>query len=529
MSNQKKPGPTDNRGTSSRKGEVSGKGTASGRGAASSGGKDPRKGAVPNKSGSSNKGAVPNKSGSSNKNSAQTKMPAPSKAIPSNKESVRTRETAKRTVSREHLGHLQTVRRKRAISSALFMVIVVLLLAVVTASAIFYVKDYVAAKPKFAFVTQGSVEHSVSAEVLIIRREAVVSSNTSGSLVTLSTEGSRVSKTQRLAMVIPEGMEDTVIELSGIQSQIVEIERDLVSRGKGMGAVAVYNETAAEIIPLIDMIRVDSFYGDLSNLTSYSASLQVLMDKRDSRLQSIDFDDERLSTLRTNKIRLEQELAAESAIISAIEPGIVSFKLDGLEKELTPETLMTIASLECDKYIKNAQRIIFGDLDIVKDQPVLRICQNELQYFACVIPGMGVSDFPKDSVHTIRVPSEGIVINDCLVIRSSEAIDGVFVVFESQNQIERLLDRRTAEVEIVRSVTEGLRVPRTALIKPDYELGYAKILINSSGYARSLSVKILDYDREYAIISPIQGFNDPNTSTIVITNPNTLSEDEKVE
>jgi hypothetical protein len=67
------------------------------------------------------------------------------------------------------------------------------------------------------------------------------------------------------------------------------------------------------------------------------------------------------------------------------------------------------------------------------------------------------------------------------------------------------------------------------LIKPDYEMGYAKILINSSGYARSRSVKILDYDREYAIISPIQGFNDPNTSTIVITNPNTLSEGEKVE
>ncbi len=517
MSNQKRPGPTDNRGTPSRKSGVSGKGTSTGSGAASKAGKDPRR------------RAAPTKTPAPNKTSAQNKTPAPNKAASSNKEPVHSREPFKRTVSREHLGHLQTVRRKRAISSALFMVIVVLLLAVVTASAILYVKDYVAAKPKFAFVTQGSVEHSVSAEVLIVRREAVVNSNTSGSLVTLSTEGSRVSKTQRLAMVIPKGMEDTVTELNSIQRQIVEIERDLVSRGKGMGAIAVYNETAAEIIPLIDMIRVDSFYGDLSNLTSYSSSLQVLMDKRDSRLQNIDFDDERLSTLRTNKTRLEQELAAESASISAAEPGIVSFKLDGLEKELTPETLMTIASLECEKYIRNAQRIIFGDISIVKDQPVLRICQNELQYFACVIPGMGVSDFPKDSVHTIRVPSERIVIEDCLVIRSAEAYNGVFVVFESPNQIERLLDRRTAEVEIVRSVTEGLKVPRTALIKPDYELGYARILINSSGYARSLSVNILDYDREYAIISPVADFDKPDTSTIVITNPNTLSEGEKVE
>ena len=105
----------------------------------------------------------------------------------------------------------------------------------------------------------------------------------------------------------------------------------------------------------------------------------------------------------------------------------------------------------------------------------------------------------------------------------------MFVVFQTPNQIERLLDRRTAEVEIVRSSTFGLRVPRTALVNPDYELRYAKILINSSGYARSLSVNVLDYDREYAIISPIEGFDKPDTSTIVITNPNTLADGEKVE
>ena len=373
MSNQKRPGPTD------------------------------RKGPVPHKGTTSSKGTVSSKGTASHKET-----------------SSRRHDT--RTVSREHLGHLQKVRRKRAITSALFMTAVVLLLSVVTASAILYVKDFVSAKPKFAFVTMGSVEHSVSAEVLIVRRETVTQSVTAGSLVTLSTEGSRVSKTQRLAMVIPVGMEDTVSELNNVQQQIVEIERDLVSLGKGMGAVAVYKETNAEILPLIDMIRSDSFNGDMSNLMSYSSSIQVLMDKRDLRLQNVDFDDERLSTLRTNKSRLENQLSDQSAIITAQEPGIVSYKLDGLEMQLTPETLMNIVSLECERYIDDAQRIILADLEIKKNQPVLRICQNEFQYFACVISDMGVPDFPKDSVHTIRVPSEGIVIDDCKVIRSTEGV-----------------------------------------------------------------------------------------------------------
>jgi len=504
MSNQKKPDP-NNTNSPSRRGTVPGKRVTSGRGA------------TPDK----NKPA----SGSASQNRSTTSGRSPSRS----KGSTLSKPDTSRTVSREHLGHLQQVRRKRAITSALFMTVVVLLLAVVTASAILYVKDYVSAKPKFAFVTVGVVEHSVSAEVLIVRRETVVHSATAGSLVTLSTEGSRVSKTQELAMVIPDGMEDTVLELKNVQRQIVEIERDLVSLGKGMGAVAVYNETNAEILPLIDMIRIDSFYRDLSNLNSYSSSIQVLMDKRDLRLQNIDFDDERLSTLRTNKTRLENQLSDRSAIISAQEPGIVSYKLDGLENKLTPDTLMNIVSLECERFIDEAQRIILSDLVAEKNQPVLRICQNESQYFASVISDMGVSDFPVDSIHTIRVPSEGIIIEECKVIRSTEGIGGVFVVFRTPNQIERLLDRRTAEVEIVRSSTSGLRVPRTALVNPDYELRYAKILINSSGYARSLGVKILDYDREYAIISPIERFDKPDTSTIVITNPNTISDGEKVE
>ena len=448
---------------------------------------------------------------------------------PNRKEASPPKKNTDRTVSREHLGHLQKMRRKRAITGSLFMVVVVMLLSVVTASAILYVKDFVSAKPRFAFVTTGSVEHSVSAEVLIVRSERILQSDTAGSLVALATEGSRVSKTQKLAMVIPDGMETTISELSIVQSQIVEVERELVAKGKGMGAIAVYNETSSEILPIIDMVRIDSMNRDVSNLTSYSSSIQVLMDKRDIRLQNIDFDDERLTVLRRNKQKLETSLSERSAILSATEPGIVSYKLDALEKELTPDLLMIMTSAGCEKYISDATRVILGDLSVEKNHDVLRICQNDFQYFACVIKDMGVVDFPMDSVHTIRVPSEGIVIDECRVIRSAESEGGVFVVFRTSNQIERLLDRRTAEVEIVRSSTFGLRVPRTALVDPDYDLGYGKILINSSGYARALSVIILDYDREYAIISPIVGFDKPDTGTIVITNPNTISEDEKVE
>ncbi len=434
-----------------------------------------------------------------------------------------------RVVSREHIGHLQKIRRKRAIAASIFLTAVVLLLLAVTAAAILYVKDYVSAKPKFAFVTTGSIEHSVGTSVLVVRDENVFISTTEGELVALATEGSRVARTQKIAMVIPEGMEETIIDLNNVQQQIVEIERELVQQGKGAGAVTIYEEADAEVLPIINMIRSDSLSGDMSNLTSYSSSIQVLMDNRDIKLQEIDFQDDRLSSLRSNEAYYEQQLSSNSITVKAAVPGIVSYKLDNLETILTPGALLNLVSIECEQYIDKAQSIIVSDLTVSKDEAILRISQNEVQYFACVIEGSNTQEFPMDSLHVIRVPSEGIVIEDCKVIRSSQSESGAYVIFQTANQVERLLDRRTVDVEIVQSKTEGLRIPITALIEPDYEAGVAQILINSSGYARSRTVAVLDHDREYAIIGSVEGLEGVDTSSIIITNPNTISDGEKVE
>lgn len=438
-------------------------------------------------------------------------------------------DTSHRVVSREHIGHLQKIRRKRAIAAAIFLTAVVLLLLAVTAAAILYVKDYVSAKPKFAFVTTGSIEHSVGTSVLVVRDEIVFVSTTEGELIALATEGSRVAKTQKIAMVIPEGMEETIVDLNNVQQQIVEIERELVLQGKGTGAVTIYTEAAAEVLPIINMIRSDSLTGDMSNLTSYSSSIQVLMDNRDIKLQEIDFQDDRLSSLRSNEDSFEQQLSSNSITVKADMPGIVSYKLDNLESKLTPEALLNLVSIECEQYIEKSQSVIVSDLAVSKDEAILRISQNEVQYFACVIEGSSTQEFPMDSLHVIRVPSEGIVIEDCKVIRSSQSENGAYVIFQTSNQVERLLDRRSVDVEIVQSKTEGLRVPITSLIEPDYEAGIAQIFINSSGNAESRTVAVLDHDREYAIIGPVEGLEGVDTSTIVITNPNTISEGEKVE
>lgn len=425
--------------------------------------------------------------------------------------------------------HIRATQRKKTIASALFLSVIVILTMVVTAAAILYVTDYVAAKPNYSFVTNGTIEHSIGATALIIRDEQTFSSSAQGSLVALALEGSRVCKDQELAMVIPGGLDNTSASLRNIQQQIVSRQRELMDIGKGSGADTICLEADNEILPIVNMIRTDSLSDSLSNLMSYSSSVQVLMDKRDSDLQSIDFQDEQLSTLIISKNDLESTLAAQADTLRADIPGIVSYKLDGFENTLNSAFAAAITLGQYAEYVQKSKGILSNDLNIVKDEAALRICQNAEQYLVTLVAGCSITDFPMDAICSIRVPSEGIVITDCKVIRSVQSTGGVFVTFQTTSQVERLLDRRTAEIEIIQSSTPGLRVPASSLIDADYETGFADILYNNSGSAGKLKVVVVDHDREYAIIAPVEGFDVPNLSTIIITNPNTISEGDKVE
>ncbi|MBQ0011311.1 MAG: hypothetical protein KBT07_01240 [Clostridiales bacterium] len=425
--------------------------------------------------------------------------------------------------------HMAQTRKKESLNAAFHALLSILILTGLMIIAVLYVVDYVAAKPTYAFATEGSIEHTIGATALVVRNESVIPSSITGELLPQATEGSRVSKSQLLAMVIPSGMEGTLQDLNNVEKQIVDRERELIAQGKGSGAETIFDETNEEIDPLITMIRQDAMQRKLNNMNSYASSIRVLMEERDSALKSIDFNDETLDSLRTSESALNNQLEMKASSIKAEEPGIVSFKLDGYEEEITYELILDMVDTKCQELVSSCDSIITGDMEIKQGEPVIRVIQNDVQYFACEIEDVSMMEFQLGSKHTIRIPEEGIAISDCKVIRSSVTRKGMLIVFETNNQVERLLDRRTVNIEIVQTKTSGIKVPVSSLVDADYDRGVATIYVNESGYAKGYTVTIKDYDREYAIIEPVGESKVPDISTIVITNPKTVKEGDKVE
>lgn len=430
--------------------------------------------------------------------------------------------------------------KKKSSMSALKVIVIVAFVIAALAAIIHHLNNYIADKPEQSFVTNGYIEHTIGAHALIVRNENVIGGTATGSLVTSATEGSRVAASQSLAMVVPDSLSSTVDNLRNTQSQISEIEQELIESGSIVGADTIFDQYDEQIATIVDMARVDAMNGNMSDMSSYSSSILVLMDSRQTELSELQFNDERLTVLMQDASNYESQLASETAAVTAPEPGIVSFKLDGQEETLSYDVLMNSPISDIKNCIDTSVGAITSDMTIEEGENVARIASNEEQYIAIYLSedDVDAEAFAVDSVHTVNIPAEGICIDNCQVIRSSADDNGLLVVFQTSRYVEGLLDYRTVDCEVVITETTGMKVPTTSLVDADYDRGIATIYINNDGFCEAVDVYIKDYDREFAVISPVTTTTDsgevqaasvPNLESVIITNPSTISPGEKID
>ena len=347
-----------------------------------------------------------------------------------------------------------------AVASALFVLVFV----------VHHLYDYIAEKPNFSFVTTGAVEHTIGARALIVRDEDTISSVTEGELVTQITEGSRVAKGQELAIVVPEEMKSVVTDLRNVQSQISDVQQELILAGGVAEADVIYRNYNKNLSAILDSVRFDAMGGNLTNMPSYSSSVNVILDEREDEMSKIDFDDERIAVLRNDEKVYEAQVEKYASVVSAHRPGIVSFRLDGKEDMLDYSMFLTMPASEIKSYINNSVGAIAADLSVKADAPAVRIAQNESQYLTVYLSfnDAAASDFAVGTLHDINVRTEGISIDNCKVVRCESDQSGMLITFETARYVEDLLDLRTVDIEIVITETDGMRVSVPSLVNAEY-------------------------------------------------------------
>ena len=382
--------------------------------------------------------------------------------------------------------------------------------------------------PRLQFVQTGSITHSIEADALVVRDETVLAAPASGTVRPLTGEGVRVAADARLAMVVASGMDTILTELENCEQQIAEIQMELMAAGDIPEAVAVFGETDEELLAIVRLMRRDLSARTLGDMTAYRYAVDRILEDRESRLLSVDFRDARLTQLAGQRESLTWQLSEHAGIVTSPRPGIVSYRFDGLEADLTPETVRSLICADLDA-IRERQEGYRGAEGMVEaDDPVVRISNGLEQYLAFTVPSDQTGWFQPGSIHTVQIPEEGLVIENAVVTVLTEEADRALVVLKTDRKVLRLFDLRTVSCSISlpdRTVT-GLRVPLSALTSADGQDG---IMVLQSGVIRFAPVTVLDRDRSYAIIEPPE--DNPygiRTASVVVTNPGSVQEGDRI-
>ena len=262
----------------------------------------------------------------------------------------------------------------------------------------------------------------------------------------------------------------TVTDLRNVQSQISDVQQEIILTGNVAEADIIYRNYNKNLSAILDSVRFDSMSGNLTNMSSYGSSINVVLDEREDEMSKIDFDDERIAVLRSDEKVYEAQVEKYASRISAHRPGIVSFRLDGNETELNYNMFLAMPVAEIKGYINNSVGAITSDLSVDTDTPVCRIAQNESQYLAVYLSSndAAASDFAVGTFHDINVRTEGISIDNCKVVRCESDVSGMLITFETSRYVEDLLDLRTVDIEIVITETDGMRVSVSSLMNEKY-------------------------------------------------------------
>ena len=404
------------------------------------------------------------------------------------------------TASGKRLGRIQARRdRTRAL---LILVSVLVVFGLYLFVSLVIVKG-AAERPELGFLQTGTLEKTDTATALLIRDETVYSTTSKGTIRPMADEGSKVPAQGLLAYVTPKDGMTLLADLQDVEQQIADLQRSLLLEGKGQAARAIYDESDQNLSVLADLMRRAAVRSDLSGTARISSSIGIVLERRNSALSTIDFNDGRLDLLIAKKGTLETSLGQVSASIVAQRPGIVSYEIDGLEKILDSTSISTLTAAKLAEYLAMAPVRFDPSREVESGTPVLRTIDGPYQYLAFLMKGMDSSSFPNDSLLKVRFPLEGTDTILTRVVRSENSVDGLILILKTDQYLERFSDRRTEDADIVRETDTGLKVSVSSFVSYDQAKGTAVLKIVTGGYVRLADVRVVAADRDEAIVESL--------------------------
>ena len=301
-----------------------------------------------------------------------------------------------------------------------------------------------------------SLNETISADACIFRDETVVDNNEKGAIVTLVSEGERVSKGQLIANIYHDEKD------AGLQDEINRINRRLEilnnSSVDKQFVISDLRQLDDNIDDVFADIYKDASRGNLSSIISDSSELLVMLNKRDMIVES-DFDYSlELERLEKERLSLEGQINSAATPLFAPESGYFFGDVDGYEGEFDISLVDDITLSDFDRLMQSqtGREKIGGSAKIVNDFVWNVVCSVEADLARTLKVGRDYTlSFPENGGYEMSMNLSKVV--------SETNSDISLAVFRVNVLPKDFNYKRFQEAEIVIKGMEGISVPKKAL------------------------------------------------------------------
>lgn len=367
------------------------------------------------------------------------------------------------------------------------------IIIIVAAFYLYCIASYFKGAPAGEIVKEGYMEQKIESVGVLVRSEALFTSDFDATLENVVLENETVSRGQRVATLYRgEVAPDIQAQLEAVNANIAELEQS------PLGADVMGSDSSkidSQISGRVDEIIFASYNKNYDKVKELYSSVIKLSEKKQALAGNEDKDGSTLENLKAQKKEIESKINLEKTELYAPSQGIYSSKIDGFESLINPSMLKDISVSDVEKLVKTDTH---KSLNIKAGSPAAKIITDFDWYVALPVTVDDAEKLDIGEAVSLRFPDlcENVVsgtVSNVIIEKKSAAI-----VVVSNKYVDGIYGARVTDVEVVAKKFSGLKVPNSAIFEKD---GKKLVYINLGGVAKLIEVDVLTGNEDYSIVS----------------------------
>ena len=334
------------------------------------------------------------------------------------------------------------------------------------------------------FVEQGTIHKEETVVGYIIRDETVIKGEEYQSgIVQIAGEGEKVAKDEPIFQYYNDETKELTQKITELDLKIQELlKTENIALTSNIKLIETQIEEKVEKLRNLNNIQ---------EITEYNKEIGSLLEKKIEALGETTTSSESLKKLVEERNSYREQIKNMTEYIIASRSGIVSYRVDGFEEKLSPQSFN-----EIDKEFLENLNLKTGQM-VATSTEAGKIIDNFKYYI--VVPSNSeeaLSAQIGDKVK-IRLSTNDEIKAKIIQIRKED--DEGTLIFQIDRLTEKLINYRKISFDIIWSSNSGLKVPTKSVAKDENGLTY--IIRKRSGYLTKLLVKIVSGNENYSIVT----------------------------